>query len=50
MKDGVATARLCPAIHVFVTAEWKQRNETKTWITGTSPVMTAVCPGDDGRV
>jgi hypothetical protein len=35
-KNGVASARLCPAIHVFV-----PREESKTWITGTSPVMTA---------
>jgi hypothetical protein len=40
-KNGVATARLCPAIHVFVAAKRKQREiESKTWITGTSPVMT----------
>jgi hypothetical protein len=36
-KDGVASARLCPGIHVF--AELKQE---KTWMAGASPVMTKV--------
>jgi hypothetical protein len=31
-KDGVATARLCPAIHVFCAA--------KTWMPDTRPGMT----------
>jgi len=31
-------AWLVPAIHVFVTLQ-----ESKTWITGTSPVMTIWC-------
>jgi hypothetical protein len=34
-KDGVASARLCPAIHVLFAEE-----ESKTWITGTSPATT----------
>src|SRR6185369_13352241 len=35
LKDGVAYARLCPAIHVLF-AEWV----LKTWMPGTSPGMT----------
>jgi hypothetical protein len=31
-KDGVASARLCPAIHVFASR--------KTWMPGTGPGMT----------
>jgi hypothetical protein len=34
-KDGVASARLCPAIHVFLAAA-----PVKTWMPGTSPGMT----------
>jgi hypothetical protein len=33
-KDGVASARLCPAIHVFLSGR------TKTWMPGTRPGMT----------
>src|SRR6202163_4811550 len=32
LKDGVASARLCPAIHVFLAAM-----SVKTWMPGTSP-------------
>jgi hypothetical protein len=33
LKDGVASARLCPAIHAFLAA-------LRTWMPGTSPGMT----------
>ena len=33
-KDGVASARLCPAIHVFARCM-----AVKTWMPGTSPAM-----------
>ena len=33
LKDGVASARLCPAIHVFSPT-------SKTWMPGTSPGVT----------
>jgi len=33
LKDGVASARLCPGIHVL-------RSAPKTWMAGTSPAMT----------
>jgi hypothetical protein len=33
LKDGVAYARLCPAIHVFLANE-------KAWMPGTNPGMT----------
>src|ERR1700754_1667679 len=36
LKDGVASARLCPAIHVFRAAVLL----LKTWMPGTSPGMT----------
>jgi hypothetical protein len=35
-KDGVATARLCPAIHVFLCS-----SAPKTWMPGTRPGMTS---------
>jgi len=35
-KDGVASARLCPAIHDFLGVA------PKTWMPGTSPGMTTV--------
>jgi hypothetical protein len=34
-KDGVASARLCPAIHVFA-----RQGARKTWMPGTRPGMT----------
>jgi hypothetical protein len=34
-KDGVASARLCPAIHVLA------RMQRKAWMPGTSPGMTS---------
>jgi len=34
-KNGVASARLCPAIHVMAS-----NKESKTWMRGTSPRMT----------
>ena len=34
LKDGVASARLCPAIHVFLPPT------VKTWMPGTRPGMT----------
>ena len=34
-KDGVASARLCPAIHVFLYC-----HAPKTWMPGTRPGMT----------
>src|ERR1700674_5517127 len=42
-KDGVASARLCPAIHVFFVTP------TKTWMPGTSSAKTrfALLPGHD---
>jgi hypothetical protein len=33
-KDGVASARLCPAIHVFLA-------DAPSWMTGTRPGMTS---------
>src|ERR1700752_4382917 len=35
LRDGVASTRLCPAIHVFVAAE-----KSRTWMPGSSPGMT----------
>jgi len=36
LKDGVASARLCPAIHVFLAYF-----EARTWMPGTRPGMTS---------
>jgi hypothetical protein len=36
LKDGVAYARLCPAIHVFFAAEF-----LRTWMPGIKPGMTS---------
>jgi len=43
-KDGVACARLCPAIHVFLAV-----TPVKTWMPGTSSAKTrfALLPGHD---
>src|SRR5262245_39725309 len=38
-KDGVASARLCPAIHVLLL------RRRRTWMPGTSPGMTVVGVG-----
>src|SRR2546421_6352092 len=43
LKDGVASARRCPAIHVFLAEKL-----SKTWMPGTGPGMTSwvgVCAG-----
>ena len=44
LKDGVASARLCPAIHAFLTLR-----SPKTWMPGTSSAKTrfALLPGHD---
>jgi hypothetical protein len=39
-KDGVASARLCPAIHVF-----SGQGKLKTWMPGTRPGMTSFAEG-----
>ncbi len=44
LKDGVASARLCPAIHVFLLCR-----RSRTWMPGTSSAKTrfALLPGHD---
>jgi len=36
-QDGVASARLCPAIHVFLAVRL-----LRTWMPGTRPGMTSI--------
>jgi len=48
LKDGVASARLCPAIHILS----QSVTDKKTWMPGKSSAKTrfALLPGHDGNV
>ncbi|MEH2520221.1 hypothetical protein V1279_005794 [Bradyrhizobium sp. AZCC 1610] len=48
LKDGVASARLCPAIHVLS----QSATDKKTWMAGISGAKTrfALLPGHDGDI